>query len=256
MLTAITRPVSASIDRCELGYLPRREIDFQKAAEQHSRYEACLAGLGLRVVSLAPEPDLPDAVFVEDPAVVVDEVAIMTRMGAASRRGETESLARELARHRPLRSLREPATLEGGDVMQAGRTLFVGASLRTNADGIRQLASELLPFGYSVVPVEIRDCLHMKSACCHLGRQTILANRAWVDTTPLRDYRILDVAPDEPWAANVLAIGDTLLVPASFPATRRILERAGWNVIAVDVSELMKAEGAVTCMSLVFEGEG
>jgi len=158
------------------GLSAAREIDVQKAAAQHDEYEALLAGLGLRVVSLEPEPDLPDAVFVEDPAVVVAEVAIMARMGAVSRRPESESVARELARYRPLRWLREPATLDGGDVMHAGSTLYVGASQRTNAEGIRQLAAELEPFGYSVAPVEIRGCLHMKSACCYLGRQTVLAN--------------------------------------------------------------------------------
>jgi len=255
MLTAITRPVSASINRCELGYLPRREIDFQKATAQHAEYEACLAGLGLHVVSLAPEPDLPDAVFVEDPAVVAAEVAIMTRMGAVSRRPEAESVARELARYRPVRWLREPATLDGGDVMRAGSALYVGSSRRTNAAGIRQLAAELEPFGYAVAPVEIRDCLHMKSACCYLGNQTILANRAWIDPAPFRNLRILDVAPEEPWAANVLAVGESAILPSCFPATRRILERAGWNVIPVDVSEIMKAEGGVTCMSLIFDSE-
>jgi dimethylargininase len=253
MLTAITRPVSASINRCELGYLPRRQIDFQIAAAQHARYQACLAGLGLRVVSLEPEPELPDAVFVEDPAVVTAEVAVMTRMGAVSRRPEAPTVARELARYRPVRWLREPATLDGGDVMHAGSALYVGASQRTNAAGILQLAAELEPFGYSVAPVEIRSCLHMKSACCYLGKQTILANRAWVDPAPFRNLRILDVAPEEPWAANVLAIGETAIVPSCFPNTRRILERAGWHVIPVDVSEIMKAEGGVTCMSLIFE---
>jgi dimethylargininase len=256
MLTAITRPVSASINRCELGYLPRREIDFQKAAAQHAGYEACLAGLGLGMVSLAAEPELPDAVFVEDAAVVVDEIAVMTRMGAASRRPEAESVARELARYRPVRRLREPATLDGGDVMHAGRTLYVGASRRTNAAGIRRLADELEPFGYSVAPVEIRDCLHMKSACCYLGKETILANRAWIDPAPFRNLRILDVAQEEPWAANVLAIGEAAILPSCFPVTQRILEREGWNVIPVDVSEIMKAEGGVTCMSLILEVAG
>jgi dimethylargininase len=257
MLTAITHPVSSSMNRCELGYLPRREIDVQKAAAQHDEYEALLAGLGLRVVSLDPEPDLPDAVFVEDPAVVVAEIAIMARMGAVSRRPETESVARELARYRPVRWLREPATLDGGDVMHAESTLYVGASQRTNAEGIRQLAAELEPFGYSVAPVEIRGCLHMKSACCYLGRQTVLANRAWIDPAPFSHLRILDVAPEEPWAANVLAVGKSAIIPSCFPATRQILERAGWNPLPVDVSEIMKAEGGVTCMSLIFEnGQG
>lgn len=253
MLVAITRPVSASIERCELGYLPRRSIDAQKAGEQHARYEACLSELGLSLIRLPPEPELPDAVFVEDTAVVVRELAVMARPGAASRRLEVESVARALSRYLPLRWIQEPATLDGGDVMHAGRKLFVGASLRTNADGIRQLAHELAPFNYKVEAVEIRDCLHMKSACCYLGRQTILANRAWIGTAAFREFRILEVAPDEPWAANVLVIGQTVVIPASFPATARMLAKLGWNVCPLDVSELMKAEAGVTCMSLIFE---
>lgn len=253
MLTAITRPVSPSIDLCELGFLPRSEINFERASEQHGHYEACLAKLGARVVQLPPLPDCPDAVFVEDAAVVVDEIAIVTRMGAPSRRPEVESVAQGLTPYRPLRRLREPATLDGGDVMHAGSTLFVGVSLRTNQDGIRQLAAELSPFGYAVEAVPIRDCLHMKSACCYLGRQNILANRAWVDTSALKGYRIIDVAPGEPWAANALAIKDAVILPSCFPNTARSLEKEGWRVVPVDVSELMKAEAGVTCMSLVFE---
>ena len=256
MLISITRPVSASIESCELGYLPRRSIDFQKASEQHALYEACLSELGLSVIRLPPEPELPDAVFVEDTAVLVPEIAVMTRPGAASRRPEVESVARALSRYLPLHWIRPPATLDGGDVMHAGRTLFVGASQRTNGEGIRQLANELAPFGYTVEPVEIRDCLHMKSACCYLGRQIILANRAWIDTAPFGEFQIVDVAPEEPWAANVLAIGEMIVIPSSFPATARMLARLGWNVRPVDVSELMKAEAGVTCMSLIFDAPG
>ncbi len=236
-----------------MGYLPRRSIDFQKASEQHTLYEACLAELGLSVLQLAPEPELPDAVFVEDTAVVVQELAVMTRPGAASRRPEVESVARMLSRYRPLRWIQDPATLDGGDVIHADRTLFVGTSLRTNAEGIRQLAHEVAPLGYAVESVDMRDCLHMKSACCHLGHGTVLANRAWVDTTALRGFRIVDVAPQEPWAANVLVIGETVVMPASFPATARMLANMGWNVRPLDVSELMKAEAGVTCMSLILD---
>src|SRR5471032_1334756 len=156
MLTAITRSVSPAMNGCELAYLPRVEIDIPKAAEQHRRYEACLRELGVSVISLDAEPEMPDAIFVEDPAVVVDEVAIMTRMGAASRRGESESLAHALEAYRPLRWLREPATLEGDDVMRIGKALYVGLSHRTNRAGIEQLAGELSPLGYSVVPVTVR----------------------------------------------------------------------------------------------------
>jgi dimethylargininase len=155
MLTAITRAVSPSMNACELTYREREAIDVARAREQHRAYEACLAELGVEVISLAAEPDYPDAVFVEDAGVVLDEIAVMTRLGAASRRGESESLARALERYRPLCWLREPATLDGGDVMLAGKTLFVGVTARSNAAGAGQLAAAVVPFGYRVRPVVV-----------------------------------------------------------------------------------------------------
>jgi len=258
MLTAITRAVGTAMNGCELAYLPRIEIDIPKAAEQHRQYEACLRELGVSVISLAAEPELPDAIFVEDPAVVVDEIAVMTRMGAASRRKESESLATALSQFRPIRWLREgpgePATLEGGDVLRAGRTLFVGLSPRTNRTGIGQLAAELEPLGYAIRPVEVHGCLHLKSACTSLGDRTMLANRAWFDAEALDGFfQILDVPADEPWGANVLTIGDTALVPACFPGTARMVERLGWKIRTLDISELMKAEAALTCSSIIFK---
>jgi dimethylargininase len=253
-LTAITRAVSQSMNDCQLAFAERQPIDIGKAIAQHGQYEACLASLGIGVVSLPALPGLPDAVFVEDPAIVLDEIAIMTRMGAESRRGESASLAEAIARFRPLRWITEPGTLEGGDVVRIGSTLFVGRSARSNDAGIAQLAGELAPLGYAVRAVEMRNCLHLKSACTYLGRDTLLANRDWVDLGPFGNVRVVDVAPEEPAAADVLAIGDTAIVPASFPETARILERAGWRVLPVDVSELQKAEAGVTCMSLIFDG--
>jgi dimethylargininase len=253
VFTAITRSISPAMNQCELAYLPRQAIDIARADGQHRQYESCLRELGVRVISLEPEPDLPDAVFVEDPAVVVDEVAVLTRMGAEPRRREAQSLARALAPFRPLRWLREPATLEGGDVMRVGRTLYVGASVRTNAEGIRQLAEALSPFGYEVRAVEVRGCMHLKTGCTYLGERTLLANRGWIDAGAFQGFRIIDVAPAEPWAANVLRIGDTLVMPDAFPATASLLERQGWKVRALDTSELMKAEAGMTCMSILFE---
>jgi dimethylargininase len=253
MLTAITRRVSPALNRCELEYLERRPIDLAKAAAQHRAYEERLEALGVVVVSLPSEPDLPDSVFVEDPAVVLDEVAVIARMGAESRRPEAESLAEVLSRYRPLRRLCEPATLEGGDVMRIGRALYVGASRRTNAEGIRQLAEAVEPFGYTVIPVRVRGCLHLKSACCYAGRGAVLVNRQWIDPAPLAGLELIDVAPAEPGAANVLPIRETLLIPAAFPATRRVLEAASYHVETLDISELMKAEAALTCSSLICE---
>jgi dimethylargininase len=251
-LTAITRAVSESMNDCQLAFVERRPIDIGKATEQHDRYEACLASLGITVVSLPPLADLPDAVFVEDPALVLDEVAVMTRMGAESRRGESESLAAAVARFRPLRWITEPGTLEGGDVVRIDRTIFVGRSARSNDAGIAQLARELAPFQYEVRGVEMRGCLHLKSACTYLGRDAVLANREWADLAAFAGCRVTDVAAEEPSAADVLAIGETVIIPASFPKTARILEDAGWRVLPIDVSELQKAEAGVTCMSLIF----
>jgi dimethylargininase len=255
MLTAITRAISPTLDRCELEFRRREPIDLAKAEAQHQHYEECLRSLGVTVISLPAEPGFPDAVFVEDPAVIFDEVAVMTRMGAASRRGESESLARALEPFRPLRWLTEPSTLEGGDVMRVGRRVFVGASRRSNATGITQFRDILQPFGYTVEPVEVRGCLHLKSACTWLGGNTLLANRRWIDPAPLSGFQIADVAPDEPGAANALTISDIVLFPASFPATAAKLESLGWKLLRLDISELMKAEAALTCSSLIFESK-
>jgi dimethylargininase len=190
---------------------------------------------------------------VEDPAIVLDEVAIIARMGTESRRREVETLAAAIAPFRPLRWLQEPATLEGGDVMRIGRTLFVGASKRTNAAGIDQLRRELEPFGYIVEPVEVRRCLHLKSAVTYLGNDTVLINSSMIDTAPLAKFRKLEVAPEEPWAANTLTVGETTLIPAAYPATAAVLQQPGFHPRPIDISELMKAESGLTCSSLVFE---
>lgn len=252
-LTAITRGVSPALNQCELGYLPRQEIDIGEAVRQHHAYENCLRELGVTVVSLPPELDLPDSMFVEDPAVVVKEVAVLTWMGAESRRKEADSLAPVLARFRPVRRMREPATLEGGDVLRVGSSLYVGLSGRTNSAGIEQLAAELRPFGYSVKAAPVRGCLHLKSACTAIGSETLLVNREWVDTRVFEGLAFLDVPAEEPRAANVLAIGETVLVPAAFPKTAEAIERLGWKVRILDISELMKAEAALTCSSILIE---
>jgi dimethylargininase len=254
-LTAIVREVSPSINDCELSFHDRQAIDIAKATAQHQAYRDCLAELGVRIVSLPAEPDLPDAVFVEDPAVVLDEVAIISNMGAPSRRPEATSLANALSRYRPLKFLTDPATLDGGDVMRIGRSVFVGLSRRTNREGIDQLSGLLEPYGYKVQPVEVRGCLHLKSACSHIGNDTVLVNRSWIDVEPLAGYELLGVPEDEPAAGNALLVNDVVIIPASFPKARALLEKRGFRVRAIDVSELQKAEAGVTCTSLIFNAE-
>jgi dimethylargininase len=253
LLTAITRKPSPALGKCELEFLARVAIDLARATEQHQRYEECFAELGARVISLPAEEQFPDSMFVEDPALVLDEIAIMTRPGAVSRRGEGESLARALQPFRELKWIGEPGTIEGGDVMRIGRTLYVGASRRTNTAGIEQLKKLAEPLGYSVVPVPVTGCLHLKSACCYAGGGTVVANRSWFEASALRGLRILDVPAEEPSGANVLRIGDTVLVALQFPKTRTLLEAAGFGVRSLDISEALKAEAALTCSSLLFE---
>ncbi len=252
MWKAITRAVSPSMNRCELSYLDRTEIDIEKAQAQHGAYQDCLRSMGMEVIELPAEPDLPDSVFVEDPAIVLDEIVVMTRPGAESRRSEGASLGATLSQFRPLHYIREPGTLEGGDVIRVEKTLYVGVSARSNAEGTAQLADLLRPFGYAVQQVEVRGCLHLKSGCTYLGDGIVLANRDWVDTAALTGLRIVDVAPSESWAANVLTLDRVALMPAGFPVTGATIESLGWKVRTVDISELRKAEAGVTCSSLIF----
>ncbi len=250
---AVTRGVSPAIERCELVHQERRPIDVALARRQHRLYEEALAALGCRVEALPADPELADSVFVEDTAIVLDEVAVITRPGAESRRPETAPVARALAPYRPLGSIETPATLDGGDVLRIGRTLYVGLSGRSNQAAIDQLSRALAPHGYTVRPVAVQGCLHLKSAVTALGDDTVLVNPEWVDPAVFAGTRSIEIDPRERGAANLLRIGERVIYPASFPATRRRLAAAGVNVLEVDVSELQKAEGAGTCCSLVFE---
>lgn len=256
MLIAITRDVSPDLGGCELSFVPRMPIDPARAVAQHHGYQQALTALGCHVVSLAAEPNLPDAVFVEDVAVVFNEVAVMTRPGAVSRRAEGASVAQLLACYRPLLAIEAPGTLDGGDVLRIGRNVYVGESARSNASGIGQLRDLLAGHDYRVQGVPIRDCLHLKSAVTQAADGVVLLQPEWVDRAAFAGLRIIEVDPDEPHAANVLRIGDGVVMPACFPRTRQRLADAGIAVTAVDVSELQKAEGAVTCCSLVFGGPG
>ena len=252
MLTAITRGVSPAIVQCELTFVARQPIDLAKAQRQHRAYEQLLENAGARVISLPAEPALPDSMFVEDPAIVLDELAVILPLGTASRRAEATTVALALAKFRQLAYVKLPGTMEGGDVLRIGRKLYVGLSSRTNAEGIRQLAATLAPHEYEVIAVAVTGCLHLKSAVTYIGRNTLLANRPWFDAPAISGFDWIDVHPEEPHAANALALGDAVVLPASFPRTKARLESAGFDVIPLDISELQKAESGLTCSSLLF----
>lgn len=251
VLTAITRGVSARIGACELTHLERQPIDVERARAQHRAYEDALARLGYRVESLPALDDLPDSVFVEDVAIVLDEIAVVTRPGAESRRPEAAEIAPALVAYRRVTFIREPGTIDGGDVLKLGRRLFVGVSGRSNESGIGQLAAVVWPYGYTVTPVPVTGCLHLKSAVTEVAPGTVLVNPAWVDAAAFGGATSIEIDPTEPAAANGLLVGGHLIYPSAFPKTRLRLEHAGIRVMPVDVSELQKAEGAVTCCSLL-----
>ena len=253
MLIAITREVSPAIERCELTHLARSPIDVGLARRQHDAYEQCLVEAGCTVRRLPAGDDMPDSVFIEDTSVVFDELAIVTRPGAASRRVETPVVAEALRKFRTIHCIEAPATLDGGDVLVVGRTVFVGRSGRTNDAGIEQMRRILQPFGYTTCGVDVRGCLHLKSAVTTVGDGRLLLNPEWVQPSDFAAFPVVSVDPTEPFGANALRVGDRLIYSAAFPQTRCRLERCGLNVVTVDVSETAKAEGGVTCCSLVFD---
>lgn len=250
-LIALTRGISDTLAACELTYLERVPIDIERARAQHEAYQRALESLGCSVRELAPLHESPDAVFVEDTAVVLEDVAVIARPGARSRRGEIESAARALGTYRPLLTIESPATLDGGDVVVMGRTVFVGMTWRTNLTGVEQLKTLLTPRGYDVRPVEVRGCLHLKTAATSLDAETLLLNPSWV--TP-SDFGLdfIEVDASEPGGANILSIDGRLVYDSAYPKTAARLEQRGYDLVRIDNSELTKAEGAITCCSLVF----
>jgi dimethylargininase len=247
--------VSAGIAACELTHLERQVIDVALARAQHRAYEDVLAQLGCRVESLPALDELPDSVFVEDMAIVLDEIAIVTRPGAESRRPEAALIAPVLSNYRRVTFIQSPGTLDGGDVLRIGRRIFVGQSGRSNESGIEQLRAVAWPYGYTVTAVPVHGCLHLKSAITEVAPGVVVVNPAWVDPAAFGHVTVMEVDPAEPYGTNGLLVGGRLIYPDSFPATRRRLEDAGVDVVPVNVSELQKAEGAVTCCSLVFSAQ-
>jgi dimethylargininase len=251
LLLAFTRAVPASIDRCELTHLAREPIDYARAVAQHEQYEACLRRLGCDVRRLPDAPDMPDSVFVEDTAVVFDDVAVIARPGAESRRGETSAMVAALGPYRRLAFIQPPGTLDGGDVLVTPGRVFVGISGRTSADGAQQLASHVAASGYEVIVVPVTGCLHLKSAVSCAGDQRLVINRDWVDASYFEGFELIDVDPAETAAANVLRVAGQVLCAEEHPRTTRRLETLGLVTQSVPAGELAKAEGGVTCCSVL-----
>lgn len=251
MLTALTRPTGPELADCELTHIDRVPIDIGRAIAQHDSYLAALRSRGVQVVELPRLPDHPDAVFVEDTALVLDEIAVMLRPGVESRRGEVESVAAVLAEYRRCVPLEAPAALDGGDIVVLGRRILVGAGTRSSAAGAGALEEAVGPYGYSVTMVRIGGVLHLKSAATAIDDTTLIHYPGYVDLDFL-DVRLLAVPEDEPHGANVVRVGDALLANSSAPRTLEMLTALGWNVVPVEVGEFAKAEGAISCKGIIF----
>jgi dimethylargininase len=255
MPTAFTRAVSGRIAECELTHLERQPIDPAKAAYQHAAYEQALEAAGFDVVRLPELPDDPDAVFVEDTALLLDGHAVITRPGAASRAGETNSTAAGLSGRFQVHRV-ERGFLDGGDVLRIGQRLYVGLSRRTDADGVNALAEIVRPLGFEVIEAQLRQCLHLKTGATYAaadasGAPVLLYDERCIDPAQFAGVQSMAVALDEPAAANCVRAGDRLILPVDNPRTVAALRDRGFKVVEVDVSELQKAEAGVTCMSLI-----
>ena len=249
---AITHTPPASLERGERSFVGRDPIDMVRARAQHAAYCTLLAELGCSVTTLSVNASFADAVFVEDAALIFDELAVTTSPGAESRRGEVAGIEAELKKHRTIARIEYPATLDGGDVVVAGRMVLVGKSARTNAAGADSLAAILRPYGYIVRRVGMRDCLHLKSACTALADGRLLVNPAWLDLGDLKGFDIVEIAPFEPFAADVLTIGRSVVSAAEHPQTAALIGALGFDSRTTPLAEFAKAEGGVTCLSLVF----
>lgn len=252
MKVAITRQVSPAINQCELTHLEREPIDYKRALVQHRQYEDALRSMGLKIISLPAEADLPDSVFVEDVALVLDECAIMLNPGATSRRPEVASVEQVLTPYRDIFRIQPPGTVDGGDILAIGRRVYIGISSRSTEEAVGQMKAILDQFDYEVFAVRVTGCLHLKSAVTQVNANTLLINPDWVQKEDFPGMQFIEVDSSESYAANALWVDESVIYPSSFPKTQAKLSQAGVRMFIVDADELAKAEGAVTCCSLIF----
>ncbi|MBE0672068.1 MAG: dimethylargininase [Anaerolineales bacterium] len=253
MTIAITRQVSSRFNECEITHINRTPIDLDIARKQHQEYVKTLAEIGCQVIELPEQKDLPDSVFVEDTAFILPEVAVITRPGADSRRPETETIIQALSPYRPLIHVSAPATVDGGDILVLGKNIYIGMSTRSTVEAAKRLQSLLDIYGYKVIAVELSECLHLKTAVTQVDDKTLLINKKWVNSMYFGEYQLIEVDSSESFAANCLPIKDFIIYPNTFPRTQEKLEQRGFKVKSVQLDELAKAEGAVTCCSLIIE---
>jgi dimethylargininase len=250
-MLALTHAPSTNMDQGQRTHIARVRISYDLAVQQHAAYCKMLRDCGADVATLDVNRDQPDGTFIEDTAVVLDEIAVLASMGAESRRSEPMRIEPVLRQYHDLQRIEAPATLEGGDVLRVRRTLLVGLSARTNWAGVQALECIVRRYGYRVLAVPVRHCLHLKTACTALPDDSLLVNPSWLDVESLHEFRKVSIPPEESWAANTLSINGKVCLAAAHVQTADLLVRRGFTVRIVDLSEFAKAEGCVTCLSLL-----
>jgi len=250
---AITRGVSRSIRECELTYRSREHIDYEKAASQLERYCQLLRKWDVDLLTMPANDTYPDGCFVQDTAIILDEVCVMASMGAEARRGEVSEVERMVSRFRSIQHIIAPATLDGGDVVQFGKRLFVGLSSRTNARGIAALSQIVELFGYTVVPVTVNGGLHLTTGCGIVNDETVLLNPRWLDASAFKGLRQLHVPEEEPWAANTIRVDNAVCLEEEAPRTVDLVQPHAGSIDTLDISEFRKAEGSLSCLSLIYK---
>jgi dimethylargininase len=252
---ALTRGVSGNLSSCELTYKQREPIDCSLARQQFNAYCEVLRRWGIDLTTLPASDSHPDCCFVQDTAVVLDEISITASMGAASRSGETKEVEKVLSQFRAIARITPPATLDGGDVVQFGNRLFVGLSRRTNGRGIEALQRIVEPRGYRVVPVVVNGGLHLTTGCGVVNDETVLLNPRWLDATAFKDLRQLHVPETEPWAANTIRLNGAVCLEAGAAQTAELVSPFTETIETLDISEFRKAEGSLSCLSLIFKDQ-
>lgn len=249
---AIVREVPDTYAQCLTLEAIDVPIDVPKAREQHEHFCAILAGLGLEVTRLEADESLPDCCFVEDTAVLIDDLVILTNPGAPTRVKEVEAVEKSLHGVKPLAKILPPGTLDGGDVLIIEKTVYIGLSSRTNPEGIRQFAALAAPKGYAVVSVPVSGLLHLKSAVTYLGNGQVILAPAYVDASFFKEYQLLELSEAEAYCANCLNVNGTILMPEGYEQVKKRIESLGFPVIELDMSEFKKGDGALTCKALLY----
>lgn len=246
---AVVREPGAQFTRCISSHPLHHTVNIARAQTQHTEYVSTLAELGLEVIRLPRDNTYPDSCFVEDTAVIHSGKALITRLAKKSRRGEEDAVEELLQQYLPVERIIAPGTLEGGDVIRLPTRIICGISQRTNRTGVDQMQTY---FGIPVDTISDPQLIHLKSHVTYLKNNIMLTTHSYIDHPALSDFKVLIIPENEQYAANTLTIDDTVLMPAGYPQTHQLIKDTGFEVITLNMSEIAKCDGALTCLSLLF----